>query len=994
MAAKLHNYSSIADIQEFWQGEIAPRFFDFDDTNLFKIGAFGYINEVMSVVTADVFNTVNIAKREFYPSTAQNISSFYKLAGVYDVDIPMASPAQCNAILYIREKDIIENSTIVDGTHSFVLDNTMTIMADAIQFTFDYPIRIMAKYLNGAYSYTTYYDTTQKNSMHKSTVKYIQNKAAMLGDERYLLMSLTLQQYTMSDESQVITKNSEIETVNAIFQYSGEIAGFDVYYTANPGSSIEEYIPAISANDITPAGAYCIYDFLADNKIRLTFPKNAYFSPKLNSEVRLRVYTSLGSDGNFDEFLGDLICSSNSDTYPYNNSITVRGTVNGKSSEGKNKTSDDDFIREIREKACTNSTITNSSDLQIYFNRIVDDSSVRVEFSKSRDDALQRLYSSFILFKDDNGNIIPTNTCDLMLRKSQFDIFENDRGVIRPGKVFEYSNTYPNAIEISDILLSDDLDIYDTGDDQKFLFTNPFLICVSVSEGIIGYYGNSISEIKQTDFTFVEDRSFQQFICLGLQVERNPIAGESFYTFTVKISSSSSIESSELITVPDESEVIRAKYSGRVIQNYFKDGAVWCKVEYDNPASEDERYQDIQVSTYTTFENGEFVYHIGNEMQFAVLDRFIQNDIIAKKKVSDLGKVRANLDFNGTLLGNMLYIPMNIEGYDSEKDIYILKGYISTNDYISLNQTMLLDYGLYNYDGTPNNNVSIPMEDLVCTVSIFYKDDTANYQHDFSNFEYFKNYTMTNQYTTSNGNNVDLIRGITFIRSTLTFTDTFETVEVVDENTGEIVIESTDDYLMKMTSIPIVKSNWIKVESNFDILINKIYKTYDGLFEAYFELENQYGITMAFFNTYGTSKRYQIGNATSMEDLTRVNCSMSVGIELDAMTVSSLFIEKYRTYLKDKIESLNNLDETGKTLYILDLLAESKTDFPEIVHIEYYGFNEYGYGAQIIVPKEDPSTTTEVQTYIPEFINIYSYNLNGVSVPKIDIRILNQTALS
>ena len=78
--AKIHNYSSIADIQEFWINDIASQYFDFNDTNNYKVGMFGYINEVMSTVTQDAFNTINIAKREFYAATAENIDSFYKMA--------------------------------------------------------------------------------------------------------------------------------------------------------------------------------------------------------------------------------------------------------------------------------------------------------------------------------------------------------------------------------------------------------------------------------------------------------------------------------------------------------------------------------------------------------------------------------------------------------------------------------------------------------------------------------------------------------------------------------------------------------------------------------------------------------------------------------------------------------------------------------------------------------------------------------------------------
>lgn len=1000
MTNQLHNYSSIADIQEFLEHDIAPKFFDFGDTNDYKIGVFGYINEVMSTITADIFNVINIAKREFYPATAQNMTSFYKMAGICNVDVPMTIPASLNAILMMREKEIIENSTIENGTYCFILDNTMTVMVDQMQFSIDYPIRIMAKFLNGSYSYTTYYDTSQLNSMHKSSTIYIQNKTTTIGNERFLLMQVELQQYMAKSDVQTISKNSELETVSLVFTYDGNLAGFDVFYTSDPGSASEIYIPAVSSNEITPSGAYCIYDFLADNKIRLTFPKNPYFSPKVNSEIRATIYTSSGSKGNFDEYLGEISCKPKSEKYPYNNSITIKGTANGKSSGGKDKKDDERFIREIKENFCTNGTITTSSDLQIYVNNAINDPSIRTEFTKARDDVLQRLYSSFVLLKDDSNNVIPTNTCQLLIHRDEFDVFENSRGVIKPGKVFEYTTDYPNGIIISEHSLSENLDPYDIGTSQKFLFTNPFLICVSTEEGIVGYYGNSISEIKQTDFTFVENRSFYQFICLGIQVERNPIAGENFYTFTAKISPSSDIDPNELIDLDIDGKVkevgtIRAKHDGRVISREYKETCVVTTIEYTDVPEGEEKTEIIQESTYSVVKpDGTFEYNYGYEMKFHVLDEFVEGDIIAIPKVIDRGRLRAAIDFNSTLLSNMLYIPMYIEGYDTEKKVFILKGYISTNDYISLNQTMMLDYGVYNSDGTANDYISIPMENLSCILSIFFKDDTMNFHHDFSSFKYFKNYTLTNQYTTSSNNPIDLIKGISFIRSSVVYMNTQNLIETVDPETGETVTTAPDNYLMRITNVPVVKSNWIKLSSNFNLLINKIYTTHDALFDAYFKLENQYGIAMIFFNTYGLSKRYRIGNAKEMTDLTRVNCSISIGVELSAMTVSSIFIEKYRVYIKNAIESLNNLDESGKSLYILDLLAESKKSFPEILHVEYYGFNDYDHGAQIIVPKSKPSTTNDIQTYIPEFINIYSYNVNGQLVPKIDIKLLNDTALA
>lgn len=1053
-------------MQSFWLSDIAPQYFDFEDTNIYKIGMFGYINEVLATVTQDVFNAVNIAKREFYTSTAQNISSFYKHAGDYDIPIPVANPARCNLAIYILEKDIISNASVSDDTYTFILDNTIEIMADSIQFTIDYPIRILARYLNGQYSYTTYYDNSKPNSLATNSSKYIQNKVIGIDGRKYLVMSIEAQQYTVTNESQNITRNSDIESVSLIFQYTGQLAGFDIYYTENPGVSLETHIPSFSANEVTPAGPYCIYDFLSDNKIRFTFPKNSYFAPRMNSEIRCAIYTTEGESGNFDEFLADLTCACASEEYPYNNGITVRGVVNGKSSGGKNKKTNEEFMREIRNAVCTNKTITNAADLQVYFNSIVDDPRIRIEFSKQRDDPLQRLYSSFILLKDDAGNVMPTNSCNLYIHKNEFDSFEGDRGVIRPGKIMKYSTRDDGrGVELTGLTLADDFDIDDENTDE-FYFTNPFLICISAENGVVGYYGNSISEIKETEFSFVEDRSFNQFICLGLQAERNPIAGETYYKITAKISASSDIDSSQIVQLPDKStEVIRAKYNGKVIETYFEDNCVWYKVEYatDNP---DEKYQLIQASTYAAIPEGEteYVYYTGYDMQFKVLDTFIADDILAVKKVTDLGKLRGNIDLDNSFINNSMYIPMYIEDYDAEADCYIMRAYISTSDFISLNQTIVLDKGIYMMSGEHANSISVPMENVPCTVSIFYKDDTANYTHKYKNYEYFKNHTLTNQYTTCEGDALSLIKGITFIKSNLKFISTATTDTVFAKYDGQVTnmytennniyvdvtydvgddttetetilvkigtpgingsvsyvneyamnyevsdtftagsalavkkIYNDDDdgsnYLMQLSLVPLTKASWIKSASNFNVYIDKIYKTYDALFEAYFLLENQYGIAFSLFNTYGKSNRYNIGNYHDMRSLTSVNCSLSVGVELTAMTNSALFIDKFRAFVKDEIESFNDVNDTGKSLYIIDILAAAKEEFPEIIHLEYYGFNNYGTTAQVISPKEETVTTASLQRYVPEFVNIYTSEQNGVNVPKIDIRLLNYVAVS
>ena len=65
-------YGSSAEIQTYLIENIAPNYFDFDQVNNYRSGIFGYVNEALSVITMDTHNAINIARREFYPVSAQN----------------------------------------------------------------------------------------------------------------------------------------------------------------------------------------------------------------------------------------------------------------------------------------------------------------------------------------------------------------------------------------------------------------------------------------------------------------------------------------------------------------------------------------------------------------------------------------------------------------------------------------------------------------------------------------------------------------------------------------------------------------------------------------------------------------------------------------------------------------------------------------------------------------------------------------------------------
>jgi hypothetical protein len=261
------------------------------------------------------------------------------------------------------------------------------------------------------------------------------------------------------------------------------------------------------------------------------------------------------------------------------------------------------------------------------------------------------------------------------------------------------------------------------------------------------------------------------------------------------------------------------------------------------------------------------------------------------------------------------------------------------------------------------------MTDLKFEVSTFYQNDDTNLSHKYSTYDFYKNHTMTNTYTVIS--DITLVQHVDFIRSTLLF------------------VEDVEDYILSFSEIPMVKANWVKNTDNFKYLINTIRTNYDNLTIAYYLLENDYGIDLKFFNTYGKSKFYKVGVGNTMSTLDSVNCSFGFGISLVSLTNPDIFIGKFRTYVKDYVESLNDVTNIGQSIYIMNLIASIKEEFSEIAYIEYYGMNSYSYEVQKIEAlTEAQLPPQELTTFIPEFINISSYNNGNETYPSVDVTIL------
>lgn len=1032
------DYTDPAEVQKFWLENISPKYFNFDTKDLHRTGEFGYTNEVMSTVESDTAHGVSIARREFYPTTAKYTKSLYKMAALQQIPYPLSNPSQASVVLLMMEKEIIEYGEYTNGRYKFVIDDTMIINAGNIPFMLDFPVVIIAKpkkigssilEANSSdpdaktkYAYTIRYDKTYKNDLNDLSSNYIYSRSVTYNGERYLLFKLGVHQCSLETISESINKSPLINNVSLDFPFSGKLCNFEVFYSEANSNDIVYQLKKIPLNGNPTREKFCMFSLIDDTTLRISFPENAYFNPKFNSTITVKIYTTLGAEGNFNIYKGNLVCTLNSEKYPYNNMVTMTGQIQGSAIGGADISSQDDFRTDVIAAYATNKTITTENDLQVYFDAVMTDTRTKIIFQKKRDDVFERLYGAYMILKDLRDFVIPTNSLDVELYESQVDVYiktnnHRDKAIVKPGWVLKYQNPGEgNFISDEYRLYGTDISLNTEINDNvtDFCYTNIFLMQISKSPNMIGYYLNTVDTTVSADSIYVNDDSYLQFAVNSFSLKRNAIRGENFYKISTTVQPS--IVNSELQKIlflsPDELYEqdkepleIRAEYGGIVEGFQYINSSVWMIIKYIPDKEEhvtrdmltkysqepgmptDEENPDdlrifIRISSpivYGYDSSGYMKYETPSWYTSSLQagDKFTQGSVIAYRKPKDLGILRVVVELQGDTFG--LYIPLTLEDYDEDSDVYTYSAYLSTRDVMNEDGRLEIIGGFSNTDGSSRNYVSIDPTECRAIISTFIQYDDINTSHQYDSYDYLKTHTMTNSYKTNN-QTFDFLTPMKFIKSVISFSS-------ISTGEGE---DSKTQIVYRISEVPLVRSNWIKNSGNVFDLVNMIRRRYDHLLQTYDLLENNYSIDMKFFNTYGKSRFFKIGIKDNMETMYKVNIVLRFGVKLNMLSPFEEFKPRFIAYVRNYIESFNDVDNRGNSIYLMDLISSIKTDFTEIERLEFYGVDNYSVASaqNIESISQDEIRELGYNRYVPEFINIYCDYFENEMTPKIDITIL------
>ena len=204
-------------------------------------------------------------------------------------------------------------------------------------------------------------------------------------------------------------------------------------------------------------------------------------------------------------------------------------------------------------------------------------------------------------------------------------------------------------------------------------------------------------------------------------------------------------------------------------------------------------------------------------------------------------------------------------------------------------------------------------------------------------------------------------------------------------NTRVRVNKSGDGTVVRydITGIPMVGEHFFMSEDNVTYFMNQL-----DLKKAYIDycllvLENNMDIDFKFFNTYGYSKTYTIGDKEETS-LGHIDITMKFRLKLvnssDTSTKNDII-----NYIKTYIENMNNV-EGQKELHIPNLLHDIKEQYDElIIYIEFMNFNDNRLGVNHIEVREELDSV-----HIPkEFINVRNrLTADGDLEPWIDMELV------
>lgn len=411
-----------------------------EDEQTLSMGIYGYIG---ALETAKMQMNVQMASElsnEVFPNRAKYDKNIITHAILYGIDDIYAVPASLTAIICVKQSDIekysVDGKFVIDR-HSSIFISDTTEDTDAQQYEFHpYYDIILSKVTinNNETIYTARYDNSITNNLSDIKNPYLNAPITMqYGGETYIGVQVKLCQVTLTTvEKKIITSNL-IDNKTFIFEHEDQLADFIVEVI--DGDKVIELTPIYEGGVVPSSGKFCYYTLLDDTRVRVKFERTSY-TPTINSDIKVHMQTTKAYNGNFPYTKDAVFATLSSDEYGYNE-IQSMVWIQTESANGLNAKSADELKTIIPKEALARGAITTEEDLNNFFNQLNSDDN-KLLLGKKVDNQIEHTYYSHLLMKDEDSNVIPTNTIRLMARVCDMPVDGNGRFVIPAGAIIRY----------------------------------------------------------------------------------------------------------------------------------------------------------------------------------------------------------------------------------------------------------------------------------------------------------------------------------------------------------------------------------------------------------------------------------------------------------------------------------------------------------------------------------------------------------------------------
>lgn len=289
---------------------------------------------------------------------------------------------------------------------------------------------------------------------------------------------------------------------------------------------------------------------------------------------------------------------------------------------------------------------------------------------------------------------------------------------------------------------------------------------------------------------------------------------------------------------------------------------------------------------------------------------------------------------------------------------------------------------------TARDDILVPLDDVVINIYTLYRrvydaetgalviadeseTDNPFVAYDFTLAGNLKRYIWTNKYQTATSP-VTFIKPLDNVRTYLQFLD--YTAYKEDGEGKKVYLHDIMDAFMY--SIPFIRWTIVNDPDQLSYFLDLFYNQYEFITKTIIgtKLRTVTSIDMKFYNTYGRSRNFLIGEDNEVLD------TVNLRIEFDIWFVSGTDTIQVkpivRSFIRRNIEVINTSGYNN--IFISNLMRKIELEFSYIDHIRFVQINTYSSDYQAVkhcVTDLNDLTVEERRWYVPEMLVVSDDNI-------------------